>query len=231
MTLDLQHKQLITTARVTGAWYLLLAISGMLGFMIFHPQIYVTNDPGKTLSNLTNLESISRLRLMSELVIIVSQALAAVWFYKLFREIDEWSAWAIGIWGMMNAAAIMVSAISMGSAIEIAKSTVQTIPEKTILIHLLGNLITNAWGVGSLFFGLWLIPMGYVIIKSQRMPIWLGRVLIIGGIGYLLSTFINYFGFKSTWQEFLVIPATIGEFWMIGYLLIFGIRPEKPNLP
>lgn len=221
----MDQRQLITTARVTGVWYLALAISGALGFIIFHTQIFVSDDPQKTLANLTNLESISRLRLLFELVIIVSQALTAVWFYKLFREINAWAAWTIGIWGMMNAAAIMISAISMSSAIEIAKSSTQTYQEKVVLIQLLSKLITNAWGVGTLFFGLWLIPMGYIIVSSKRMPVWLGRILMIGGIGYLISAFIKYMGIDDPLLEFLVIPATIGEFWMIGYLLIYGLRP------
>ena len=221
----MEQRQLITSARITGVWYLTLAISGALGFMIFHPQIFVSNEPEKTLTNLTNLQSISRIRLLFELLIIVSQALTAVWFYKLFREIKAWAAWAVGIWGMMNSAAIMISAISMSSAIEIAKSSTQTYQEKIVLIQLLGNLITNAWGVGSLFFGLWLIPMGYIIVNSKRMPVWLGRILLIGGIGYLISTFIKYIVIDNPLLELLVVPATIGEFWMIGYLLIYGIRP------
>jgi hypothetical protein len=225
MTTNMEHKQLITTARVTGMWYLILAISGGVGFLVFHSQIFVLNDPHKTLTNLTNLESTSRIRLLLELVLIVSQALAGLWFYKLFREIKAWAAWGVGIWGMMNSVAIMISAISMSSAIEIAKSSTLAFQEKIILIQLLSNLISNAWGVGCLFFGLWLIPMGYIVVDSRRMPIWLGRILMIGGIGYILSTFIKYTGINSPLLDVLTIPATVGEFWMIGYLLIYGIRP------
>jgi len=220
----MEEKKLIATARITGLWYLLLAISGVLGFMIFHSQIYISTDPEKTLTNLINLSSTSRIRLLLELVIIISQALAAVWFYKLFKEINGWAAWATGVWGMMNAGAIMISAISMSASIEIANSASQSFQEKVVLIQLSGSLISNAWGVGSIFFGLWLIPMGFVVAESKRMPVWLGRVLMIGGIGYLLSTFIKYAGFSNPLFELLVIPATVGEFWMIAYLLIYGIR-------
>ena len=128
---------------------------------------------------------------------------------------------------MMNSVAIMGSAISMASAIEIASSSTQAIEGKIMSIELLSTLVTNAWGVGSLFFGLWLIPLGYIVTSSKRMPVWLGRVLIIGGIGYLLSAIINYIGIKGLFLDFLVIPATVGEFWMIGYLLIYGIRPAN----
>jgi hypothetical protein len=227
--MTIEQKQLIKTARLTGLWYLILGISGILGFLIFHPQIFVSGDPQKTLTNLTELESTSRVRLLFELLIIVSQALAAVWFYKLFREINKWAASVLGIWGTVNAVVIVVSAIAMNSAIEIANSSLPNLQEKAIMIQLLGQLITNAWSVGGLFFGLWLMPMGFIVISSGRMPVWLGRILFIGGIGYILQTFIFCAGIKSPYSDILVIPATVGEFWMIGYLLIYGIRPAINN--
>jgi hypothetical protein len=225
MNMDNVHKNLVETARITGIFYLLLAITGVLGFMIFHPQVYVT-DPSITLENLTSKELIARARLVFELLIIVSQALAAVWFYKLFKDINGWAAWTLGIWGMMNSAVIMVSAISMGASLGIASSA-QSVEDKVILINLLGLLITNAWGVGSIFFGLWLIPMGFIIVSSNRMPRWLGFTLIAGGIGYVISTFLKYAGVTNPLVGALVIPATVGEFWIVGYLLIFGIRTSN----
>lgn len=227
-TIDKQSA-LVSTARTAGIWYLMMAISGILGFLIFHPQVFDSEDPQKTLTNLIDLESLARTRLLLEFAIIVSQALTAVWFYKLFRNINEWAAWSVGIWGMINSIAIMISAISMGSAIEIASSS-QIIEDKLILIELLSGIISNAWGVGGLFFGLWLIPLGYIITSTKRMPIWLGRTLIAGGIGYLISTTINYIGIESPLLGYLTVPATVGEFWMIGYLLIFGIRPVNEKL-
>jgi len=225
MTTNDKLSPLVSTARITGIWYLIMAISGLLGFMVFHPQIFVSGNPEKTLSNLIDLEYTARVRLLLEFAIVISQALTAVWFYKLFKDINDWAAWTLGIWGMINSVAIMISAISMASAISIANSSIQTVDDKVLSIEILQNIIANAWGIGGLFFGLWLFPMGYVVIKSKRMPIWLGRTIFLGGIGYLTSTFISYAGIDLPYSRILILPATIGEFWMIGYLLIFGIRP------
>ena len=222
--------ELIKTARVAGFWYLLLAIFGILGFMVFHSQIYLSSDAEQTLTNLIEQESLSRVRLLFELLIVLSQALAALWFYKLFKSINEAQAWAVGIWGSINAVVIMLSAIAMAAAIQIAGSAVQAFEDKIILIDLLGQLIKHSWQVGGLFFGLWLIPMGHIIVTSKRMPLWLGRTLILGGIGYILSTLISYMGFQHSLLNVLTIPATIGEFWMIGYLLIYGIRPLNEQI-
>jgi len=219
-----EYKQQVSTARTTGVWYLILAISGVFGFLIVHPQIFVANDPGLTLNNFVNHEALARTRLILEFLIIISQALTAAWFYKLFKTIDDWAAWSIGLWGMVNATIILLSAVSIASAINISNSSMD-IANQIVMIELLSSLGTNAWGAGSIFFALWLFPMGYVITKSKRMPLWLGRILIIGGVGYLLSTVLGYSGVDSSFVELLTIPATIGEFWMIGYLLVYGIRP------
>ena len=225
MGLDKEQKESIKTARITGVWYLMMAISGILGFMVFHSQIFVSGNPEQTLTNLIELDSTARIRLLLEFAIVISQAFTAVWFYKLFKDSYEWEAWTLGIWGMVNALAIMISAISIASAIGIANSDLSTIGDKVLLIQVFQHIISNAWGIGGLFFGLWLFPMGYIVIKSKRMPVWLGRVIVLGGIGYLISTVIRYAGIDFSFNRFLTLPATIGEFWMIGYLLIFGIRP------
>lgn len=157
---------------------------------------------------------------------MVSQALAAVYFYRLFKSINNWAALALVSWGTVNAIAIMISAIAMAGAISIANSSAAA-ADQLLAVQLLQNLITHSWGIGGLFFGLWFFPMGYIIMQSQRMPVWLGRLIFVGGFGYVLSTIIHYAGWEFAYNNTLTIPATIGEFWIIGYMLVFGIRPEK----
>jgi hypothetical protein len=160
-------------------------------------------------------------------MIVLSQALAAAWFYKLFKEINRWAATMLAIWGTVNAVIIMVSAAAIYSAIDIAQSTAIHPEDKLPIIQLLSSIMSNCWSVGGVFFGLWLFPMGYIIIRSGRMPTSLGWVLVAGGIGYLVQTFLHALGWQNTFTGILTMPATAGEFWIIGYLLAFGIRNDK----
>lgn len=215
------------TARVTGLWYLALGITGMLGFLIVRPQIFAEGDAAATLSNLVDKESVARLGLVAEMGVVVTQTLAAIWFYKLFRGINHVAAWALAIFGVMNGVAIMASAAFLATASAVAGDPGLAVGgDAAGTVQLMYELSANSWGVGAMFFGLWLIPMGYVVVTSGRMPKWLGRVLIVGGAGYLLSAFVGYGIDAGSWLvEGLTYLATVGEFWMIGYLLVVGIRP------
>ena len=55
----------------------------------------------------------------------------------------------------------------------------------------------------------------------------LGWILVVSGVGYLASALVGYgvVDAPSLLVESFAFPATVGEFWLIGYLLVKGIRP------
>ncbi len=85
---------------------------------------------------------------------------------------------------------------------------------------MLFGLHDAVWQVTNLFFGLWLIPMGFLVIQA-KMPKVLGWILYLGGAGYMLAAFLTVLApdMDSSVLNGLTVPATIGEFWIIGYLL------------
>jgi hypothetical protein len=214
------------SARAAGAWYLGVAITG-IALLLIRQSVYDPDHAAKTLKNLTTDEGLARLGLGVELAIVVTQALAAVWFYKLFRPIKPVAAWALGVFGMVNAVAILASSAAVATALEVAGDKgLAPGDDPAATTQLLFRLSESFWGVGALFFGLWLIPMGWVAAMSGRFPRALGWILVAGGVGYVGSAFVEYAAGAPTWfVNTLTIPATAGEFWIIGYLLVVGISP------
>ena len=157
-----------------------------------------------------------------ELLIVLTQALAAIWFYRLFRTADPLAASGIAAFGLVNAVTVLVSAALLATAVEIALNPIGDAATTVQLLYLVSG---NLWGVGALFFGLWLIPMGSCVLRSGWMPRPLGWVLVSGGIGYVLSAFIRYLAPEAqVVADALAYPATVGEFWIIIYLLAIGVR-------
>jgi hypothetical protein len=210
----------LRTARTTGLLYLGLAITGALGFLMIRPALFEAGDPAATLANLVDNPGLARLGIALEMGVVVTQALVALWFFRLFRSVDAFAAGAIAVFGMVNAVAILGSAASLATALDVALEPVGD-PGTAQLLYLVSD---NLWGVGALFFGLWLIPMGWCVLQSGSMPRALGWVLIVGGVGYVLSAFLRYLvPDAGSLVDLATIPATIGEVWIIGILLLHGV--------
>lgn len=215
--------ELKKTARWAGVWYLGLGVTGMLGFLIVRPQLLVDGDAAATAANIVAHEGLARLGVALEIGIVATQALAAVWFYRLFRSVDAWLAGTLAAFGLVNAVAIMGSAGFLATSVSTA-----TGGGSAEAVGLLYDLSGNAWGVGNLFFGLWLIPMGVLVVRSGWMPRPLSWFLVAGGAGYIAAAFTSYLLPDATLlTEALPAAATVGEFWMIGYLLTLGVRTRE----
>jgi Domain of unknown function (DUF4386) len=222
------------TARTTGAWYLALAMTAALGFVVLRARIVDDHSPATTLQHLQDNASTAHLMVLFEMAIVVTQALAAVWFYKLLRPFAPTAGFAVATFGLMNSAAIMASGAFMATA-EMVASNADLAPgsDQAGTVGLLFAMSSSAWGMGRLFFGLWLIPMGWVAFSTRRFPLVLGWILVAGGICYLVSGLVGYGipGAPVWLVQSLAFPATVGELWMIGYLLIIGIRRnDHPEL-
>jgi len=213
---------LIRTARTTGLLYLGLAVSGLTGFLLIRPRVFADGAPEAMLARLIEQESLARAGVAFELLIVVTQALAAIWFYRLFRTAAPVAAGSIAAFGLVNATAILGSAALLATAVQVAADPVG---DAATSVRLLSLASANLWGVGALFFGLWLIPMGWCVLRSGWMPRPLGWVLVVGGAGYVLSAFVAYLapGVPAV-ASALTAPASVGEFWMMGYLLVRGVR-------
>lgn len=224
----------ISTARWTGVFYLGLAVAGIVGFLFVRGELFVVGDPAATLANLVDQSALARVGIAADLSIVLFQALAAVWFFKLFRSEDSFAAGSIAAFGLVNAAAIVIATAFSATALLVAgDAALAPGADQAATVQLLYELNDATWILGGLFFGLWLIPMGYVVVKYKVMPAALGWVLMIGGVTYIVDTYLAQLvpDAPEAISPVLVGVATIGEFWIIGYLLILGIRIADRDHP
>ena len=176
-----------------------------------------TDDAAATIANLVEQESLGRLVIALELGIVVTQALVAVWFYRLFRSVDSVTAGALTAFGLVNATVILVSAAvlrngaragagSTGDAL--ARSTSSSASARTC-----GASAACYSGSGWCRWVCWCSAV-------PASPVLWGGLLLGGGVGYVLSAFVAYLAPGAQLvADVLTFPATMGEVWMIGYLL------------
>ncbi|NMM24340.1 MAG: DUF4386 domain-containing protein [Phycicoccus sp.] len=218
--------ELVRTARTTGLFYLGLAITGMLSFMLVRNQLFVADDPKATLANLTQHEALARLGIVMEMGVVITQALVALWFYRLFKSVNAFAAGSIAAFGLVNAVAILGSAAMLATALDVSQDASLTVGGgAAATAQLLYVVAGHLWIISGIFFGLWLMPMGWLARRSGGVPSLLGWILMIGGVGYVANALLTYvLPDAGPALDLLTIPATVGELWMVGYLCLRGVR-------
>ena len=87
-------------------------------------------------------------------------------------------------------------------------------------VHAQGYLIAG------IFFGLWLLPLGYLVYRSGYFPRVLGIMLMVGCFGYLTDGFVTSL-FPSVGASLGLIfrlVAGIAEISFLPWLLIMGAK-------
>jgi hypothetical protein len=109
---------------------------------------------------------------------------------------------------LLGAPIAMLNELNRGAVLLLLHSADQSYALLTLFFDLHEYGIT----IASIFWGLWLFPMGYLVFKSNYIPKIIGILLMIGCFGYLIDSF-----------TFLLFPnwgVTISQFTFIGELLL-----------
>lgn len=214
------------TGRIAGLLYLVVVITGIFSLGYVPSKLIVWSDAAVTFTNIANSEFLFRLGIVSGLICYTFFLFLPLVLYKLLQPVHKTYAIYMVILAIVS---VPISFINMQNKFAVLSIINSGGEEKDLVMFYLnqydyGNLIVQV------FWGLWLFPLGYLIFKSAIIPKFLGILLMLGCVSYL----INFFGnaLFSNYSElgissFVRLPATLGE---IGTCLWFLIMGAKNNV-
>jgi len=64
------------------------------------------------------------------------------------------------------------------------------------------------------------------VYRSGMFPRALGVVLVVAGVSYIVDMLVAFVSpdLSKAIHGYLAVPPAVAEIWMLGYLLIFGVR-------
>jgi hypothetical protein len=221
-------------ARIAGVLYLLNGVFAGFAFGYVLNRVYVPGSAATTAANVLANPGLTRMGVLADLFQATEWIFLAMVLYLLLKHVNK------------SAAGAMVVLVAIGSAITCLNDVFQfesvrvaTDPGYTAslgaaganaLVLLLLDLHHYGFLVAQIFFGLWLVPLGYLAYQSALFPRALGVALIVGGACYLVGM-VAVFAVPDLGEKInsiVTVPCTIAEVWMLGYLLVFGVRRGKP---
>ena len=222
-------------ARIAGVLYLLVGMLGGFAEGFVEPKMYVAGDAAATAGNVVVNAGLVRLGVVSDLLDQTFFVFLAMTLYVLLQHVHKSVARAMLVLVALATGITCLVAVFEFEGLRVATGAVNLAAFGTggsnALVLLL--LDTQHYGllIAQIFFGLWLVPLGYLAYKSGMFPKALGVLLVVGGACYLVDMLAAFLvpDFGKAIHGYVTIPSAIAEIWMVGYLLVVGVKTKKSH--
>ena len=221
------------TARIAGAFYLFFIIATAIA-NISREKLIVFGDAITTAQNIQASEGFFRIGFFSDILAGILFLLAAWALYALLKQLNKNIALLFLLLNLGGVAVQVLNMLNLFSAALLLSgakylNVFQTEQLQALAMFFL-NLHKNGFMIAQFFFAAWLFPLGYLVYKSGYLPKILGIVLMVECFAWLLYP-LQFFFFPSVLVTYLSSAVGfIGEFSLTLWLLIMGVREQKPAL-
>jgi hypothetical protein len=221
-------------AQIAGVLYLIVGIFSAFAFGYVLPKIYAAGDATTTAANVLANSSLVRLGVVADLVQATVLVFVAMTLYLLLRHVSKNAARAMVILAVVAATIMCLNLVFEFGALLVATTPSYALAlgaaGSNALVMLLLDLHHYGFVIAQIFFGLWLVPMGYLAFKSGMFSRALSVLLVVTGLTYLVDLLLTLLApdLGKQIHGFLAIAPIIAEPWMVGYLLWIGLRSTRP---
>jgi hypothetical protein len=215
-------------ARIAGLLYLIVGIFGGFAVTYVAVKIYAPGDAATTAANIRTNSGLVRMVVSANLLQATVFVFLALTLYRLLKEVNEHAASAMVVLVTIATTMMCFNEVFQFAAVLLVGDEAYVTAFGTTgadaLVLLLLDIHHYGFLIAQIFFGLWLVPLGYLAYRSGMFPKALGVILVVGGVSYLVDLITAFLapGLNQQIHNLLAIPPAIAEIWMVGYLLVIG---------
>ena len=203
--------------RIAGVLYLIVVLSGMFCLA------YVPSQVGTSLVEASAHAGLFRAGIAAFLLMQVAFLLLPLALYRVLGDVDRQLAALMVVFAAVSVPIGLVALTHRMEALSLLQATSETAAAGSAFAQSLARY-GQGLRIASLFWGLWLLPLGWLVLRSCRLPRVLGVLLLLGGLGYIVQVFGGLLpGFADSWLgKSATLPAALGEIGTCLWLLGFG---------
>ena len=214
---------------IAGISLIIMATVAGFSFGYAHSSL-VTDSPEITIQNLITNKSLIYAELAGWSFIFILDLIVAIALYLFFRSASKQIS-------LITAAIRIVYTLILGIAIFHLFKIIPVLAINNPLSNGLNvsasyshlQLFEKLWSIGLIVFGLHLVGLGYLSVKSKTVHWTLGYLLYLGGISYTIIHTARQLSLLnveviSSIEKILVLPMTLAEMLLALWLIYNGLR-------
>jgi hypothetical protein len=219
-------------ARTAGALYLINIVGGAFAIGLV-PAILVVPDVATTAQNIQTHELLYRLGLVAHVVVTVTNVPMAVIFYDLFKVVNRRLALLDVFFTLVATSIEAAGLLSQFTPLVLLGSSHYTSALPAAQLHALaylpGDLSAIDYSIYTVFYGIDIICVAYLVLRSTFLPRAIGVLLAIDALAYLADGFANMLapGFAAHLVPWIGLPTIIAEGSLCLWLLVAGVDVER----
>lgn len=226
----ISQRQAAVTA---GIALLVMSVAAIFAYGFVYGSQVVPGDAGATVSNVSARLTLFRTGVAAWMVILVTDVLAAWALYLYFAGVNK-ALSLLCAWLRLSYAGFLAIAIawltiagSIVSGNDFAGQLQAAAVESYVTISI--GAFNGAWSIGLIVFGIHLLLLAALALRSQFAPRIIGILLLIAAVGYFTLNVLKllvpqYSQFLIVLENVLTIPM-MAEIVFAVWLLLRGGKP------
>jgi Domain of unknown function (DUF4386) len=216
------------TARVAGLLYLLVFPFAFLSLSV-RDRLIVYGDAAATASNIMASEGLFRSGIVAWILSQTIFIFLILALFKLLKSVNANVALHMVVLLLIGIPIALVNELNQFAALLLLSGAdyLTAIEADQLRAQVMFHLDLHKYGlyIAQIFWGLWLLPFGYLVFKSGFLPRILGVLLMVGCLGHLIDAAagVVFANDKVTVSLF----TSIGEFLFPLWLVIKGVDVEQ----
>jgi hypothetical protein len=228
-------------ARTAGVLYLVIVVAGIFAQFVVRMSLIDPTDAAATAAAVRGAESLFRMGIAADLVMISADIAIALAFFVLLEPVSRALSLLAAFFRLVQATILGFNLMNLFVGLELVTGGAGPLgavgeSERQSLALMFFEAHGTGYAVGLAFFAFSLFLLGYLIYRSGYLPKLLAVLLMIAAGGYLADTLArtlltDYAAVQPIFDMVVFGPAVIAEVATALWLLIRGVRPRPLARP
>src|SRR6266496_1784770 len=208
-------------ALIAGLGLLLMVLAAPFAELYVYPKLVVSGNTAETVKNIMANKSLFTAAIFAYLITFICDVLVAWALYVLLKPVNESLSLLTALFRLVYTVIALVALLNLVTVLRLLNLpdalTVFPLEQFYAQVMLSLTAFRSNWYFGLLFFGMHLGLLGYLVFRSGYIPKILGALLVIAGLGYLLSNLKPFLfpGVNLDFAEYTFYGELIFMLWLL----------------